>query len=67
MATSSLARFSTTLTDVTPVLHRAGLRGSPGGCGWTPFNRTEDPTTSDEMIARRALLEKSSATYTDAQ
>jgi hypothetical protein len=25
-----------------------------------PFNRTEDPTMTDEMIALRALLEKSS-------
>jgi hypothetical protein len=44
-----------------PVIHGGGHRESPAGFGWHPFNRTEDPTMTEEMIAVRALPEKSSA------
>src|SRR2546430_6800064 len=37
-----------------------GHRESPVGFGWKPFNRTEDPAMTDEMMNLRALLEKSS-------
>jgi hypothetical protein len=54
------AAIATNLAAAGPVIHSGGHRGSPVGFGWNPFNRTEDPTMTDEMIARRALLEKSS-------
>src|SRR5271154_945431 len=37
-----------------------GHRRSPIGFGCKPFNRTEDPTMTDEMMSLRTLLEKSS-------
>jgi transposase-like protein len=39
------------------VVYSGVHRESPVGFGWTPFNRAEDPTMTEEMIA---LLEKSS-------
>ena len=42
-----------------PLIHSGGHRESPVGFGWNCFNRTEDPTMTDEMMSLRALLEKS--------
>ena len=42
-----------------PFIHSGGHRESPIGFGWNYFNRTEDPTMTDEMMSLRTLLEKS--------
>src|SRR6516162_11755715 len=42
-----------------PLIHSSGHREASVGFGWNCFNRTEDPTMTDEMMSLRTLLEKS--------
>jgi hypothetical protein len=41
------------------VVYSGGHRASLVGFGWKPFNRIEDLTLTEEMIAFRTLLEES--------
>ena len=42
-----------------PLIHSGGHREASVGFGWNLFNRTEDPTMTEEMMSLRTLLEKS--------